>query len=61
MEECAIDAGEPNYPYDNETFALIRRLAWQIKHHAKKQGVPPIAVAGSIADEYNVCVARGGG
>jgi hypothetical protein len=54
VEECTIDNSEHNYPYDSETFALIRRLAWQIKHHARNQKVPAIAVAGSIADEYNV-------
>jgi hypothetical protein len=52
--ECKIDADEPNYPYDAHTFALISSLANQIKNFSAKHNVPPIAVAGSIADEYNV-------
>jgi hypothetical protein len=43
-----------NYPYDKQTFGLISRLAHHIKSYSAKHGVPPIAVAGSIADEYNV-------
>lgn len=52
--ECKNDADEPNYPYDEKTFALISSLADQIKSFSAKYDVPPIAVAGSIADEYNV-------
>jgi hypothetical protein len=52
--ECTVDTNEPNYPYDQNTFGLITRLAAQIKQVSAKHGVPPIAVAGSIADEYNV-------
>ena len=52
--ECKIDLNSSNYPYDDRTFALISALADQIKTYSAKLGVPPIAVAGSIADEYNV-------
>ena len=52
--ECKIETDEANYPYDNHTFGLISRLAHYIKSYSAKHGVPPIAVAGSIADEYNV-------
>jgi hypothetical protein len=52
--ECRIDQDESNYPYDQETFALISRLAPQIRNYSARYNVPPIAVAGSIADEYNV-------
>jgi hypothetical protein len=52
--ECKTDTDEPNYPYDRQTFELVSRLAGQIKSYSAQYGVPPIAVAGSIADEYNV-------
>ena len=42
-----------NYPYRDETFAVIASLAETIKAYSKRSGVPPVAVAGSIADEYN--------
>lgn len=54
QQQCSIDVDEPNYPYDRETFNLISVLADQIKSCSAAHGVPPIAVAGSIADEYNV-------
>jgi hypothetical protein len=52
--QCRIDADEPNYPYDRQTFDLIAQLADQIRHCSAVHCVPPVAVAGSIADEYNV-------
>ena len=56
--QCKIERDEPNYPYDQETFGFISGLAPQIKTYSIRYNVPPIAVAGSIADEYNV--QRGG-
>jgi hypothetical protein len=47
---------DENYPYLPETFALIRRLGPEIRARSQHAGVPPIAVAGSIADEYNTRV-----
>ena len=57
MTECTLDSGD-NYPYTQETFTLIARLARLIKKYSREFGVPPLAVAGSIADEYNT--RRGG-
>lgn len=45
-----------NYPYRAETFNLIKRLAPTIKWFSRRYNVPPIAVAGAIADEYNTRV-----
>jgi hypothetical protein len=52
VSECKIDLGD-NYPYREQTFELIHRLGALIKKYSRKFGVPPLAVAGSIADEYN--------
>jgi hypothetical protein len=43
----------PNLAYSEETFKLVRELAPTIKRYSYQNGVPPIAVAGSIADEFN--------
>jgi peptidoglycan hydrolase-like protein with peptidoglycan-binding domain len=50
---CGCDNPIENFPYTDDTFSLIGRLADMIKVYSKLMGVPPIAVAGSIADEYN--------
>ena len=42
-----------NFPYRAETFSLIRRLSFTINRYSRQYNVPPIAVAGAIADEYN--------
>jgi hypothetical protein len=52
MRECFIDLGE-NFPYLPETFVQIRYLSRLILRVSGRLEVPPIAVAGSIADEYN--------
>ena len=43
-----------NFPYTENTFNKIKEIAPIIKYFASKYSVPPIAVAGSIADEYNI-------
>jgi hypothetical protein len=42
-----------NYPYREETFDEIKAMAPEILKYAEQYGVPPEAVAGAIADEYN--------
>jgi len=42
-----------NFPYRADTFSLIRRLSFTINRYSRRYNVPPIAVAGAIADEYN--------
>jgi len=42
-----------NFPYRAETFHLIKRLSFTINLYSRLYNVPPIAVAGAIADEYN--------
>jgi hypothetical protein len=39
--------------YRPETFELVRRISELIYFYSSKYSVPPVAVAGSIADEYN--------
>ncbi len=50
---CGCDPPQENFPYREETFAVIKRLADLLKTYSARFKVPPIAVAGSIADEYN--------
>lgn len=50
---CGCDKPQENYPYRSATFSVIANLAGMIKAYSTRFGVPPIAVAGSIADEYN--------
>ncbi len=54
---CQCDASAV-FDYDAETFAHIGRTRRLIRSAASDRGVPAIAVAGSIADEYNT--RRGG-
>jgi hypothetical protein len=49
---CACDKSAV-FGYDAQTFRYIRRIGSLIKSAAKDKAVPQIAVAGSIADEYN--------
>lgn len=42
-----------NFPYRADTFSLIRRLSFTVNRYNRQYNVPPIAVAGAIADEYN--------
>ncbi len=48
---CAIPT--ENFPYGDDTFALVTELAGLVKSYGAKYGVPPVAIAGGIADEYN--------
>ena len=43
----------PNLSYSEETFGLVTQLAPLIRPYSSISSVPPIAVAGSIADEFN--------
>jgi hypothetical protein len=47
-----IDLGG-GFPYHSDTFERIRRLSQLILRVSKRVDVPPVAVAGSIGDEYN--------
>lgn len=50
---CGCDQPQENFPYTEGTFAVINKIAAIVTAYSAKFGVPPIAVAGSIADEYN--------
>ncbi len=50
---CDCLAPQENFPYSDDTFALIESLSELINFYSTKYDVPPVAVAGSIADEYN--------
>ncbi len=61
MDECKnIDLGE-GFPYQAGTFERIRHLRRLILRVSERIGVPPLAVAGSIADEYNALMTEWGG
>ena len=51
--QVGCDPPVENFPYDTNTFQLIRLMAPSITMYSQKFNVPPVAVAGSIADEYN--------
>jgi hypothetical protein len=42
-----------NYPFDDKVFTYIHEIAPLILKYSAKYDVPPIAVAGGIANEYN--------
>ncbi|MDP8105752.1 hypothetical protein QJU39_08620, partial [Pasteurella atlantica] len=50
---CSCDQPTENYPYSARTFKLIEEMAPIISTYSQIYKVPPIAVAGAIADEYN--------
>jgi hypothetical protein len=52
MNMCRSIPAE-NFPYRNDTFFKVRRLAPIIRKFSSRYSVPPVAVAGAIADEYN--------
>ena len=56
IDNCSCDCKTPeeNYPYSENTFSKIKEIKELIKLYAKKYSVPPVAIAGSIADEYNI-------
>jgi hypothetical protein len=39
-----------NFPYRADTFSLIKKLSPMIIEYSRQYNVPPIAVAGAIAD-----------
>jgi hypothetical protein len=53
LRGCGCDQPDENYPYSQTTFATIGNLASLIHQFSHKFNVPPVAVAGSIADEFN--------
>ena len=53
-DTCGCTYPKENFPYTENTFNKIKEIAPLIKQYAIKYSVPPIAVAGSIADEYNI-------
>lgn len=56
LERCICDCATPkeNFPYSENTFNKIKEISKLIKFYSQKYSVPPIAIAGSIADEYNI-------
>ncbi|WP_312398272.1 hypothetical protein [Chryseobacterium sp.] len=56
LKKCTCNCPKPeeNFPYSENTFNKIREIAALIKYYSNKYSVPPVAVAGSIADEYNI-------
>lgn len=53
LQTCDCDPPEENFPYKDGTFEYIRSIAPQICEFSELNGVSPVAVAGSIADEFN--------
>ncbi|KNB63052.1 hypothetical protein [Chryseobacterium sp. Hurlbut01] len=52
--QCSCKMPEENYPYSDNTFSKIKEIAPLIKHYANLYCIPAAAIAGSIADEYNI-------
>lgn len=52
--ECNCANPEENFPYTQNTFNKIKEIAPLIKYYSNKYSVSPVAIAGSIADEYNI-------
>jgi hypothetical protein len=50
---CACSASTENFPYSADTFAMIGLIKDLVLAYAAEFDVPPVAVAGAIADEYN--------
>jgi len=48
---------EDNFPYKSKVFEKISEISDLVKYFSKKHNVPEVAVAGAIADEYNVVIA----
>ena len=44
---------EGNFPYKSQVFKKVSEISDLVKYFAKKYNVPEVAIAGSIADEYN--------
>lgn len=54
MSQCFLP--QDNFPFRADTFQLVSQLASRIKAYSSRYAVPPVAVAGAIADEYNTRV-----
>jgi hypothetical protein len=50
---CTCAASKDNFPYAATTFALLTSIKDLVLAYAQQYDVPPVAVAGAIADEYN--------
>ncbi|BAP54430.1 hypothetical protein THII_0133 [Thioploca ingrica] len=52
---CCLYNPKPteNFPYTAETFSMIKQIAPLILKYSTQFNVPPVAIAGAIADEYN--------
>jgi len=50
-----------NFPYSDDTFKLVASIRDLVLSFSSKFGVPPVAVAGAIADEYNTRTGLKGG
>jgi hypothetical protein len=53
MGDNTCDFVSPNLAYSEDTFKLVHSLAPLINKYSRQYLVPPIAVAGSIGDEFN--------
>ncbi|WP_293935778.1 hypothetical protein [Iodobacter sp.] len=50
---CTCPIPKDNYPFKPPVFEYLQSIQKWIKHYSSFYNVPPVAVAGSIADEYN--------
>lgn len=64
VEDCDADiitlfvgctCGKPieNYPFQQPVFHWLREISALIIKYSDRLSVPPVAVAGALADEYN--------
>ncbi|KQT21512.1 hypothetical protein ASG22_15260 [Chryseobacterium sp. Leaf405] len=56
LKKCTCNCLNPkeNFPYTENTFNKIKEIATLINYYSSKYSVPAVAIAGSIADEYNI-------
>jgi len=56
LKKCLCNCPKPeeNFPYSENTFNKIKEIAPLIDKYCKIYSVPKVAVAGSIADEFNI-------
>lgn len=50
---CFCNEPIDNYPFKEPVFAWLKEISEYIVKYSNRFSIPPIAVAGALADEYN--------
>ncbi|EQC4551520.1 hypothetical protein ACY5GL_001878 [Cronobacter malonaticus] len=56
---CYCNTPEENYPFHQPVFDWLKSISVFILKYANKFSIPPIAIAGALADEYNTRFSSG--